>query len=186
MAANKVPWSATHNAWIYSIMESNSPITSVIRDHFQVHSAEEMAAMKPGAMSFSVERLPYEYFAFGDYIQMSTMEALRVMKEDVYFEYALLATRKGWYLKEYMDELILIVHQSGIQKYWLMVTTYKQLDPSVQKSISLSNTRHGGDARSLDFDKVEGIFCLLGFGLAVALAIFVWEVVIGKCCKQKM
>lgn len=141
MAARNLPWAGTHNAWIYSIMESTSPVTSAIQKSFQIHGADEMMQMRPGEMNFAVERLPYDYFAFGDYIQLDTMDAMRVMKEDIYYEYAVMATQNGWYLKGQLDDLVLVIQQSGIQKYWLMVTTYKQLNPSVQKGIELSNVR---------------------------------------------
>lgn len=180
MAAQRIPWSATHPAWIYSIMESNSHITAPIRDSFQVHTVEQMTAMRPGSMSFGVERLPYNYFAFGEHIDLSTMEAMRVMREDIYFEYALFSTRKGWYMKEHLDQLILIVHQSGIQKFWLMTTTYKQMDPSVQRSISLSNEHWASEAKRLDVEKLTGIFCMWAVGLAVGVVIFIVEVLVGK------
>lgn len=107
------------------------------------------------------------------------------MKEDVYFEYCLIATRNGWYMKDYLDQLILTVAQSGIQKYWLMVTTYEQLNPSVQQSISLSNSHRGGEANPLELGRVAGIFFLLGFGLAFAGLVFFAEVFLGKCCRCK-
>lgn len=139
--------------------------------------------MKPGTMSFSVERLPFEYFAFQDHITQETMEVMRVMKEDVYFEYCLIGTRNGWYMQDYLDRLILTVAQSGIQKYWLMVTTYAQLNPSVQESISLSNSHRGGEANPLELGRVAGIFLLLGFGFAFSGLVFVGEVLLGKCCR---
>lgn len=137
--------------------------------------------MRPGTMSFAVERLPYDYFAFGDYIQMDTMKALRVMREDIYFEYCLYATRTGWYMKNHLDEFILYVQQSGIQKYWLMVTTFKQMDPSVQKSISLSNIHQSGEAKPLKINQLAGVFCILGLGLAASIVAFVGERVFGGC-----
>lgn len=161
-----------------------SPTTSVIRDNFQVHTIDEMMAMAPGTMSFAVERLPYNYYAFGDYIRKETMVPFRVMREDIYYEYALYVTRNGWYMKNHLDEFILIVQQSGIQKYWLMVTTYKQLDHFVQRSIELSNMHQGGEAKPLEIRQVEGMFIMLTIGLAVSLVIFVAELVFGRLtCK---
>lgn len=135
----------------------------------------------PGQMSYAVERLPYDYFAFGEYVQLKTMEAMRVMKEDIYFEYAVFGVNSGWYLKEGLDELVLVIQQSGIQKYWLMVTTYKQLDPSVQKGIGLSNMHHqGAEAKSMEITRLLGIFLILIFGLTVSVLVFIAELVFGK------
>lgn len=142
--------------------------------------------MRPGQMNFAVERLPYDYFAFGDYIQLDTMDELRVMKEDIYFEYAVMAVQNGWYLKGQLDDLVLVIQQSGIQKYWLMVTTYKQLNPSVQKGIELSNVAHGGGgSKPLAITRLAGIFYMLGFGLAVALAAFIAELIYAKRCNAR-
>lgn len=187
MAARNLPWAGTHNAWIYSIMESTSPVTSAIQKSFQMHGADEMMQMRPGEMNFAVERLPYDYFAFGDYIQLDTMDAMRVMKEDIYYEYAVMATQNGWYLKGQLDDLVLVIQQSGIQKYWLMVTTYKQLNPSVQKGIELSNMRHGGGgggggggSKPLAITRLAGIFYMFGFGLAIALVALIAELIYAK------
>lgn len=141
-----------------------------------------MMQMGPGEMNFAVERLPYDYFAFGDYVQLDTMDAMRVMKEDIYFEYAVMATQNGWYLKGQLDDLVLVIQQSGIQKYWLMVTTYKQLNPSVQKGIEFSNARHGGGGGSkpLAITRVAGIFYMFGFGLAIALVALIAELIYAK------
>lgn len=139
--------------------------------------------MSPGQISYAVERLPYDYFAFGEYIQMDTINAMRVMREDIYFEYVVLGINSGWYLKEGLDDLILVIQQSGIQKYWLMVTTYKQLDPSVQKGIGLSNVHRGGDssgAKPMGITRVLGIFLMLIVGLAIALVVFIIEVAVGR------
>lgn len=183
MAEKNLPWSGTHNAWIYSIMESESPVTSAIRRSFQLHPLKDLMSMNVGGqMNFAVERLPYDYFAFGDYIQLKTLDGMRVMREDIYFEYAILAVPKGWYLKDQLDDLVLVLQQSGIQKHWLMVTTYKQLTPSVQKSIELSNSRHGDSAASkpLAISRLAGIFYMLGFGLAIAVGIFIGELIYAK------
>lgn len=57
-------------------------------------------------------------FAIGEYITEDVVEYLQLMHYDIYYEYSLAMTRKTWVLTPRLDELILDIVQSGMQKYW--------------------------------------------------------------------
>lgn len=57
-------------------------------------------------------------FAIGEYIDEEAVENLQLMHLDIYYEYSLAMARKTWFLLPYLDEIILRIVQSGIQKYW--------------------------------------------------------------------
>lgn len=57
-------------------------------------------------------------FAIGEYITEEALEYLQLMTTDIYYEYALGMSYKTWMLRPNLDEMILNVFQSGMQRYW--------------------------------------------------------------------
>ena len=57
-------------------------------------------------------------FAIGEYVTQESMDDLQLMTTDIYYEYSLAMTWKTWPLKDNLDELILNVVQSGMQRFW--------------------------------------------------------------------
>lgn len=186
MAAKGLPWAATHNAWIYAIKDTDSPTQKVLYNTFVVASVEEMSRMPPGSMSMGVEHLDFQYFEFGKHVRMDTMDAMRIMKEDIYYVFVQLLYKKGWYLKDYFDDFILSSQASGLQKYWLMVTTYKQLDPSVHKAMGLSNSPMRAEVKPMDMHRLAGSFLLLGIGIVISVVVFMGEVVLSRMVMVKI
>lgn len=54
----------------------------------------------------------------GDYIDENSLNFLRLMHYDIYFEYCYAMFYKTWPLKSAFDLLVLHVVESGMQKYW--------------------------------------------------------------------
>lgn len=62
------------------------------------------------------------HFAIGDYIEEESLDFLELMPNDIYWEYCVAMSPKTWSLLPNLNEFIMRVAQSGIQKNWeLMV-----------------------------------------------------------------
>lgn len=68
-------------------------------------------------LSFSIERLPYGHYAVGEYITEQTVNNYQTLKDDIYYEYCLAMSTKTWPLMNELDDLILQIFESGVQKY---------------------------------------------------------------------
>lgn len=190
LARSGFHWGESHLAWIYSILDTNNPITMTVRDNFEVHPKERLAELSTqGTFGFAIEHLDYGYFAFGDYLTPKSLQMLRPMREDIMYGPIVAGFVRSWYLKDEFDELLMRISQSGIQSYWLLDITYRQLDPLVQRTMKLSNHAHGaermgsgdGNAAPLKIDRMVGMFYMLAFGLLLGVAVF-----IGELCHSKM
>lgn len=68
-------------------------------------------------MSFSIERLPYGHYAVGEYITEKSIHGYQIMTNDIYYEYCLAMATKTWPLMSILDDLILRIAESGVQKF---------------------------------------------------------------------
>lgn len=68
-------------------------------------------------MSFSIERLPYGHYAVGEYITEKSVYDYQIMTNDIYYEYCLAMATKTWPLMSMLDDLILRIAESGVQKF---------------------------------------------------------------------
>lgn len=152
-------------------------------ENFEVRSKEELENRNTdGHFGFAVERLSYGYFGYGDFIKPKSLEVLRLMKEDIYFENCVAVCKRNWYLLTKFDDLVLRLAQSGIQKYWLMKLVYQQLDPVVQRGFTTNGVNHHDNQgpRPLSVFHVAGIFYVWLFGMAIASFVFLAEKVIAR------
>lgn len=69
-------------------------------------------------MGYSIERLPYGHYAVGEYITDGVIGNFEIMLEDIYWEACVAMATKTWPLMNELDELTLLIFQSGIQRYW--------------------------------------------------------------------
>lgn len=187
LARSNVNWSATHLAWIYSILDTDNPDLMTVRDHFEVLPRDTLEELNTrGTLGYAIERLDYGYFAFGDYIAGHTLEKMRVMRGNIIDGHLTACLVRSWYLKDEFDQFILTIAQSGIQSYWLLDVTYRQLDPSVQMGLKLGSDHQMDEAvaEELRLDRMVGIFYMLALGLAIASVVFVLELLHGKYFRE--
>lgn len=112
-------WGATHDAWLFSILESKNPVITQIRKQFRVHSENELYLLSSTRnFSFGIERLPFGHFAVGNYIAEEQIVNLQVMKEDIYWEQCVFMMRKSSPHLEGINTLIGRIHASGLMYYW--------------------------------------------------------------------
>uniref|UniRef100_A0A1B0CF95 Ionotropic glutamate receptor C-terminal domain-containing protein n=1 Tax=Lutzomyia longipalpis TaxID=7200 RepID=A0A1B0CF95_LUTLO len=122
LAESNMQWSATHDAWIFSIQSATHPLLVTLVQHFKIRNQKELRMRSLEAdIGFSIERLPFGHFAIGDYIQEDVLDNYQIMIEDIYWEYCVAMSYKTWSLMPNFDLLVMEVAQSGIQKYWELV-----------------------------------------------------------------
>lgn len=171
-------WTAPHIAWIYGILETDNPVTMAVRDQFEVNSGEEMREMGLKASKvIAMEHLDYGYYAFGNFVSLRTLEKMRPMRGNLIYGPIAAPIMRSWFLKDEFDEFVMRVGQSGIQSYWLLDTTYRLMDSSVQVALKLSN--HHSDEREgadpLQIDRMIGIFYMWIFGMLLSIVAFIGE-----------
>lgn len=109
---------STHDAWIFSILLATQPMILQLLSKFKTLSKEnlEQRAWKQD-MSFSIERLPYGHYAVGEYITEKTVYDYQTLTNDIYYEMCVAMGTKTWPLMSQLDDLILQIFESGMQKY---------------------------------------------------------------------
>ncbi|EAT48971.1 AAEL000007-PA [Aedes aegypti] len=181
LANSNLPWASTHDAWIFSILMATQPTIIRILHNFQTHPKEVLHKhTKQLDMAYSVERLPYGHFAIGEYIDEEASHKFHLMKEDIYWENCVAMSTKTWPMMDQLDQLILIIFQSGIQRYWELQVVSKYENDEVQLAIATSRHPENDGPIVLQLSHLLGAFLMLGFGLAAGLATFMVEVMLGK------
>lgn len=173
-------------AWIYSIMDTDNPDLMIVRDNFEVLPHERLRELNAtGAIGVAVERLDYGYYGFKDYVTPKTMEKMRVMRENIFYGPCIAALVRSWYLKDEFNDFVMRVDEVGLQRYWMMDVTFRQLDPTVQFHLKMSLVHQFDEPQpeELRLNRMIGIFYMLIFGLILAMVVFVLEVVHSKLAK---
>lgn len=119
LADSNLHWASTHDAWIFSILMATQPTVVKLLHNFETHPKEILHARAlKQELAYSIERLPYGHFAIGEYIDEKSSYEYHYMIEDIYWENCVAMSTKTWPMMEHLDELILVIFQSGIQRYW--------------------------------------------------------------------
>lgn len=161
----------------------------IVRDNFEVRTRDAMEAVNyDGNFGYALEQFDYGFFAFADYIAPRTLEKMRLMRNAIIYGQDAAAIVRSWYMKDEFDNMILRVVESGIQSYWLLDVTFRQLDPAVQMAMKASNMHHldEADAEPLRIDRMVGIFYLLAFGLTMAFGVFILELFYYRVYRRNM
>ncbi|XP_062556996.1 uncharacterized protein LOC134221839 [Armigeres subalbatus] len=185
LADNNFPWASTHDAWIFSILMATQPTIIKILHNFQTHPKEVLHHhTKTLDLAYSVERLPYGHFAIGEYIDEEASHKFHLMIEDIYWENCVAMSTKTWPMMEQLDQLILTIFQSGMQRYWELQVVSKFENNKVQLAIATSRHQQNSGPVKLQPSHLLGAFMLLGFGLAAGLVVCLGEVSLEKFSRK--
>lgn len=100
------------------ISNSFQPVILELLSKFRTYSKEKLEDRSMAKdMSFSIERLPYGHYAVGEYITEKSVYDYQIMINDIYYEYCLAMATKTWPLMSILDDLILRIAESGVQKF---------------------------------------------------------------------
>lgn len=183
LAESNMEWSATHDAWIFSIQSATHPVLMTLVQNFHIRNYEELRWRSiKGDIAFSIERLQYGHFAIGEYIQEDVLDKYQIMIEDIYWEYCVAMSYKTWSLMPSFDLLVMQVAESGIQKYWELMVVQRHLNNKVQLGVAQSRHHDNIGPIPLAPSHILGLFAVWGFGLILATIVFIIEI---SCCRNK-
>ncbi|KXJ76291.1 glutamate receptor U1-like [Aedes albopictus] len=186
LANSNLPWASTHDAWIFSILMATQPIIVKILHNFQTHPKEVLHAhTRKLDLAYSVERLPYNHFAIGEYIDEEASHRYHLMTEDIYWENCVAMSTKTWPMMDQLDQLILTIFQSGIQRQWELQVVTKYENDNVQLAIATSRHTDSDGPIVLQPSHLLGAFLMLGFGLAAGMLAFLVEMMLGKMAEVR-
>ncbi|KFB36231.1 AGAP002904-PA-like protein [Anopheles sinensis] len=176
LADRNLRWGSTHDAWIFSIQLATQPTIVKLLNNFLTAPKEVLHrnAIERN-MAYSIERLPYGHFAIGEYITEQVSPNFEIMLEDIYWENCVAMATKTWPLMNELDELTLVIFQSGIQRFWENKVVSKFADNKVQHAISTSRHFDNPGPIALQPSHLLGAFLLLAFGLGLGLVCFACE-----------
>nr|AXY83436.1 putative ionotropic receptor 7 [Conopomorpha sinensis] len=176
-----MPWGATHDAWIFSLEQSEDPKIMQLVRQFKVLDDETLKEKSfTRSMGFSIEKLPAGYFAIGDYITKDAVLDMEIMLEDFYYEHCVVMARKSSPYTAKLNELIGRLHETGLMLAWETQVALKYLDYKVQLEVKLSRLRRDIEIGPLRLQHVVGIFFIYIIGTCLSLIMFVCELVSRK------
>ncbi|KYB26332.1 Serine protease easter-like Protein [Tribolium castaneum] len=135
-ANSGLDWGATQDAWIMSIQNAEEQRYVKIVSKFHPISEEELFQFsKSGKFGFSIERLPFEDYAIGDYIKEDVIDNFHLMKEDLYWEQCVIMLRKNSVLLPALDLFILKIFEAGLISHWQNEAVDLYMNPKVQRAV---------------------------------------------------
>ncbi|CAG4937805.1 unnamed protein product [Colias eurytheme] len=178
----KLPWGATHDAWVFSLTLSQEPLIKQLIKQFHTYEPEELQRLSfTREIGFSIEKLPAGYFAIGEYITEEAVRDFTLMLQDFYFENCVVMMRKSSPYTNKINEHIGRLHESGLMLAWETQMALKYLDYKVQLEVKLSRSKHDVETiEPLHFRHVLGIFIIYVIGVLLATLAFMGEILKGK------
>ncbi|XP_015596404.1 glutamate receptor ionotropic, delta-1 isoform X2 [Cephus cinctus] len=174
MANRDLKWAATHDAWIFSILQTDDPELKIVLKNFRIVKFNEIikrsAEMEWG---FSIERLSSEY------LQQKYVEKMHLMASDIYWENCVFMLRKSSAYTTWFSLRILQVLASGIPARWEDQVVAEYLDYGTQKAVSKETFVDQGPMK-MTVAQVQGTFFILFLGLLLALCVFVGEITLKR------
>uniref|UniRef100_A0A182JNI1 Ionotropic glutamate receptor C-terminal domain-containing protein n=1 Tax=Anopheles christyi TaxID=43041 RepID=A0A182JNI1_9DIPT len=176
LADRNLHWGSTHDAWIFSIQLATQPTIVKLLENFVTYPKDVLHEhAKHRNLAYSIERLPYGHYAVGEYITDEVSGNFEIMLEDIYWENCVAMATKTWPLMDELDELTLLIFQSGIQRYWELEVVTKFADNKVQHAISTSRHFDNPGPIPLQPSHLLGAYFLLAFGLGLGTVCFLVE-----------
>lgn len=108
-----------------------------------------------------------------------SIEHLKIMKEDLYFQYTVAFVRRCWPLLDRFDQLIYSWHSAGLDKYWEWRVVAMNLNEQKQKQVEAtmySNNEDDNGPEKLGMSNFAGILLIWFIGISMALVVFLYEV----------
>ncbi|PSN35958.1 Ionotropic receptor 41a1 [Blattella germanica] len=183
LAESGLPWVNVHEAWVWSLLDSEDDVSKTLVRNFQIHSEEEMTKeATQGKTVFSLEKFNSGLYSIPEHINEETIQTLRVMKEELYGGHVILIAQKSSPYIKHLNELVDHLYESGILRYWESKVLREFLSQRLQIAVAQSvilNTQNG--PTKLLTDHLQGAFIMLLLGISLASLSFLVEMVTAKC-----
>lgn len=137
-------------------------------------------------LSFSVERLPYGHYAIGEYINTDNVNNYQLMLDDIYYEMCVAMSMKTWPYMNQLNDLILQISESGIQKYVEYEVVLHNSDMNIQEAVRFSRLKENPGPIKLTPSHIIGACILLGFGVGLSIVVFIIEVIYHRYRKRRV
>ncbi|XP_037928518.1 uncharacterized protein LOC119662936, partial [Teleopsis dalmanni] len=177
----RLKWAADSEAWVLSLRNSDDERVRDILKNFHIYTDEELTQFAlEGKIGITVERLPFGHYAAGDYLSSSAIDHLKIMLDDIYFEYTVAFVTRVWPLLDNFNKVIYMWHSSGLDKFWEWRIVADNMDDDVQKRIKASmNSYSEADLGplKLGMSNFAGILLIWVLGILIAILAFICEVI---------
>ncbi|XP_069675757.1 ionotropic receptor 40a-like [Periplaneta americana] len=178
LARSGIIWAAPHEAYIYSIKDSEDYYLQEVTRNFRVLTREALVKTSlSGDKGIAVERLTADHYVIDKYINETSISNFRIMKHKVYWGYNAMTARKSSPLLESMNRVIHKLVDSGIVLYWEGEVSRTYMSQRSQQAVRQSEAINtaGFEPKTLRLTHVQGPFVLLALGLIVAISVFILE-----------
>ncbi|XP_050325180.1 uncharacterized protein LOC126756274 isoform X1 [Bactrocera neohumeralis] len=186
--AFQLKWGADSEAWVAAIRDDESEIMKGLLRNFVVYSAEELMVLaQTEEMGFTIERLPFGHFAVQDHLTLSVLNKMKIMVEDIYFQYTVAFTARMWPLLESFNEMVVMWHSSGLDKIWEWRIVADNLDGAIQKELMASQYTNLDDIGpvKLGMSNFVGMLLLWLLGITCAFLAFLAELLLDHMKRAK-
>ncbi|XP_069675758.1 glutamate receptor ionotropic, kainate 2-like [Periplaneta americana] len=179
LAASNIPWAATDDAFVWSLMDTGNPVLDKIARNFRVLKEDDLIiSAEEAKLGFVMERLSGGSCSLGPHLNRKTMEKLQVMKEPLYWAHVIMVTRKSSPFIRSLNYIIQSLRESGIILFWEHDVARRYHSECLEDSV-----RSAGPSK-LSTSNVQGAFFILYTGLLLSIVIFIFEIVVKKFKKR--
>ncbi|KAJ9578617.1 hypothetical protein L9F63_005107, partial [Diploptera punctata] len=178
LAKSNMLWSATTDAWVYSIEEATEPDLAHIVHNYKTLSEDELLKrVFRGDTAFAVERLLGGNYALPSYVNDDTVPFLRAMRADIYSGFPVFNLRKSSPFLESLNMLILRLNAAGLLLNYEVQVVREFVGQRVQLALA-QNDQVSTDSGPVDLQiaHIQGPLFFLGFGLLAAFVVFTSEI----------
>ncbi|XP_036331663.1 uncharacterized protein LOC118743212 [Rhagoletis pomonella] len=186
--AFQLKWAGDSEAWVAAIRDDDSEIIQGLLRNYAIHSEEELIKLaETGGMGFTIERLPFGHFAVQDHLTSSVLDRMKIMVEDIYFQYTVAFTSRMWPMLERFNEMVYMWHSSGFDKFWEWRIVADYLDGNIQKILLASQYANLEDIGpvKLGMSNFVGMLLLWLLGIVFATLAFMGELLFARMKRSK-
>ena len=114
------------------------------------------------------------HYAIEDFIPLEIFDQLKVMQEDLYYQFIVDFAERGWPLMDKFNSLVSIWHSSGFNSYaeWDIFAKYTDIQIQNKVWASASNSFHNVGPIKLSFENTAGILMMWVIGMAISMLCF--------------
>lgn len=128
-------------------------------------------------MGFVLERLSFGHFGNIEYITPPALKRLKLMVDDIYNQFTVAMVARLWVHLPLFDDLVLIWHSAGLDKYWEWRKTADLLKIAEQDQIAASkHTILDAGPVKLGIQNFAGLIVIWFMGMAMSVFVFLGEV----------
>uniref|UniRef100_W8BK21 Ionotropic glutamate receptor n=1 Tax=Ceratitis capitata TaxID=7213 RepID=W8BK21_CERCA len=112
---------------------------------------------------------------------------MKIMIEDIYFQYTVAFTARMWPMLDNFNEMVVMWHSSGLDKFWEWRSVADYLDGNIQKQLMASQYSNLDDIGpvKLGMSNFVGMLLLWLLGIVFAFLAFLGELLLDRMKRAK-